>query len=110
MNQRKASLLGQVKHESWETVAARVVNLQGEHPCWGTVRNIVSEFNVSKGHRQYHQEKLQGKVERSVTFAEKKPRTIRTPQVALESSYRRCNELLNDESTTTPHRRLFEQP
>ena len=70
MNQRRAYLLREVKHESWETIAGKVVNLQGEHPCWGTVRNIVSEFDVSRGHRQYHQEKLQCKVERSVTFAE----------------------------------------
>ena len=57
MNQRKAYLLREGKHESWETIAGKVVNLQGEHPCWGTVRNIVSEFNVSRGHRQYNSEK-----------------------------------------------------
>ena len=50
-------MLREVKHESWETIAGKVVNLQGEHPCWGTVRNIVSEFNVSRGHRQYNYEK-----------------------------------------------------
>ena len=50
-------MLREGKHESWEKIASKVVNLQGEHPCWGTVRNIVSEFNVSRGHRQYKYEK-----------------------------------------------------
>ena len=50
-------MLREGKHESWEKIASKVVNLHGEHPCWGTVRNIVSEFNVSRGHRQYKYEK-----------------------------------------------------
>ena len=56
INQRKAYLLRTVKHESWEAIALQVVNVQGEHPSWVTVRDAVTKFNVKKGYRQlrYH--------------------------------------------------------
>ena len=107
VNQRKAYLLREGKHESWETIAGKVVYLQGEHPCWGTVRNIVSEFNVSRGHRQYNYKKSGRKPWKLPpdvqSYIIRRMLSLRSTEVALESSYRRYSELLNDESTATPH-------
>ena len=38
-NQRKAYLLRTVKKLPYEEIAGQVVNLEGEHPSWGMVRN-----------------------------------------------------------------------
>ena len=53
-NQRRAFLLRSVHHESWESIAGKVVNLQNEHPAWGTVRNVVQGFDTTSGHRKYN--------------------------------------------------------
>ena len=52
-NQRKAYLLRTVKGESWETIAGKVVNLQNENPSWGHVRDVVTDFDTTKGCRPY---------------------------------------------------------
>ena len=52
-NQRKAYLLRTVHGKSFEDIAAEVVNLGGEQPVWGTVRNICNGFSLKKGYRPY---------------------------------------------------------
>ena len=42
---------------SFEDIAAEVVNLDGQRPVWGTVRNIVNSFSEKKGCRPYHYKK-----------------------------------------------------
>ena len=55
-NQRKAYVLRTVHKRSYESIAQVVVNREGEHPSWGTVRNICEAFSTAKGRRpyQYH--------------------------------------------------------
>ena len=48
-NQQKAYLLRKVDHLPWCAIASKVVNLAGEHPVWGTVRNIVEQFDALAG-------------------------------------------------------------
>ena len=52
-NQRRAYLLRVVKKESYEDIAATVVNLKGKHPVWGTVRNICEGFSETRACRPY---------------------------------------------------------
>ena len=52
-NQRRAYALRHVDKLSWEAIAARVVNRQGEHPSWVTVRTTVTSFSVAAGRRKY---------------------------------------------------------
>ena len=52
-NQRKAYVLRTVHKRSYESIAQVVVNRQGEHPSWGTVRNVCEAFSTSKGRRPY---------------------------------------------------------
>ena len=53
-NQRKAYLLRCVDKLSWSAIAARVVNVQNQHPSWVTVRTTVRAFNAGKGRRTFH--------------------------------------------------------
>ena len=43
-NQRKAYVLRTVHKQSYQSIATQVVNLQGSHPVWGTIRNAVEQF------------------------------------------------------------------
>lgn len=52
-NQRKAYMLRHVKKQSWEDIASQVVNLRGENPSWGCVRDNVEGFSMSKGCRKF---------------------------------------------------------
>ena len=52
-NQKKAYMLRHVKKLSWEKIAEQVVNLQGEHPAWATVRDTVTKFSVTAGCRKF---------------------------------------------------------
>ena len=52
-NQRKAYLLRTVKHESFESIASQVFNLQKEHPAWSTVRGVINKIDKTNGHRKY---------------------------------------------------------
>ena len=56
-NQRRAYALRHVEHLSWEAIAARVVNRQGQHPSWVTVRTTVQGFSLTAGRRKYAYEK-----------------------------------------------------
>ena len=52
-NQRKAYMLRNVKKQSWENIAAQVVNLDNDNPSWGCVRDTVEGFSISKGCRKF---------------------------------------------------------
>jgi transposase len=52
-NQRKAYVLRTVGKKSWTHIAGQVVNLQGNRPAWGSVRNVVTAFSVKRGRRHY---------------------------------------------------------
>ena len=56
-NQRKAYLLRTVHNRAYESIAQHVVNRQGEHPCWGTVRNVCQTFSTTKAMRPYNYHK-----------------------------------------------------
>jgi len=57
-NQRKAYLLRTVHGKSFEDIAAEVVNLGGEQPVWGKVRNICNGFSLKRGYRPYRYKKV----------------------------------------------------
>ena len=42
-----------VRGWSYEDIAATVVNISGEHPVWGTVRNLCNSFSENIGCRHY---------------------------------------------------------
>ena len=50
-NQRKAYVLRTVHKQSYQSIATQVVNLQGSHPVWGTIRNAVEQLSRTKGRR-----------------------------------------------------------
>ena len=52
-NQREAYVLRTVGKKSWTHIAGQVVNLQGNRPAWGSVRNVVTAFSVKRGRRHY---------------------------------------------------------
>lgn len=52
-NQRKAYLLRSVQKRPYEEIAGEVLNMQGEHPHWTTVRDVCQGFSVRKGCRPY---------------------------------------------------------
>ena len=52
-NQRKAYMLREVQGMAYEDIAAKVVNLSGEHPCWSHVRDVCTNFSVKKGCKPY---------------------------------------------------------
>ena len=52
-NQKKAYLLRHVDGLSWRKVAKRVKNIGGKTPSWGMVRDVVTDFSVAKGHREF---------------------------------------------------------
>lgn len=56
-NQRKAYMLRHSEKLSWRKIAKRVFNLQGLHPTWVTVKNVVTGFSVAKGCRKFHYSK-----------------------------------------------------
>lgn len=53
VNQQKAYLLRKVDKKSYEDIAGEVVNIRGDNPSWGTVRNICDGFSEKKGYRPY---------------------------------------------------------
>ena len=52
-NQRKAYLLRTVQKQKYEQIAAQVVNLEGNHPSWGHVRDVCNGFSVARGCKPY---------------------------------------------------------
>ena len=52
-NQRKAYALRHVQGLAWEKIAEQVVNVSGEAPSWGCVRDTVNAFSVSRGSRKF---------------------------------------------------------
>ena len=56
-NQRRAYALRHVEKLSWEAIAARVVNREGQHPSWVTVRTTVTAFSLNAGRRKYAYDK-----------------------------------------------------
>ena len=50
-NQRKAYVLRSVHGLSFQDIAQQVVNVSGNHPVWGTVRNVCNNFSVARGRR-----------------------------------------------------------
>ena len=56
-NQQKAYLLRTVHKRPYKSIAQVVVNGQGQHPCWATVRNICETFSGRKGRRPYNYHK-----------------------------------------------------
>ena len=48
-NQQKAYLLRTVHKRPYKSIAQVVVNGQGQHPCWATVRNICETFLREEG-------------------------------------------------------------
>jgi hypothetical protein len=52
-NQRKAYLLRSVHKKPYESIAAKVVNLQGAHPSWGHVRDLCKSFSIRSACRKY---------------------------------------------------------
>ena len=56
-NQRKAYLLRTVKNQSYRRVAEQVVNLDGENPSPGHIRDVCNGFSVKKGCKPYEYNK-----------------------------------------------------
>lgn len=56
-NQRKVVCRRTVNDESWETIASKVVNLQGAHPSRELVRRVYNDFAMAKGRRVYRYSK-----------------------------------------------------
>ena len=52
-NQRRAYVLRTVHKLPYTDIVRKVVNLAGEHPVWGTVRNICKSFATTKAVRPY---------------------------------------------------------
>ena len=52
-NQRRAYVLRTVHKLAYTDIVGKVVNLAGEHPVWGTVRNVCKSFATPKAARPY---------------------------------------------------------